>query len=122
MRPKNFSTRYYSSRQEKKVAKAIGGRQTANSGATQWSKGDVRTDDNLFLLECKTHTEFRENFTVKHEWIDKNREEAFQMGKRYSAIVLDFGDGENHYLIDQHLFLELLDYLREVNNDKNTGD
>lgn len=34
MRPKNFSTRYYSSRQEKKVAKAIGGKQTANSGAT----------------------------------------------------------------------------------------
>jgi len=117
MRPKNFSTRYYSSRQEKKVAKAIGGKQTANSGATTFSKGDVRTDDNLFLLECKTHTEFRENFTVKHEWIDKNREEAFQMGKRYSALVLDWGDGENHYLIDEHLFLELLDYLREVNNE-----
>ena len=121
-RPKNFSTRYYSSKQEKKVAKAIGGRQTANSGATAFSKGDVRTDDNLFLLECKTHTEFRENFTVKHEWIDKNREEAFQMGKRYSAIVLDWGDNENHYLISESLFLQLLDYLREVNNDKNTGD
>lgn len=116
MRPKNFhSTRYFSDKQEKKVAKAIGGRQTANSGATQWSKGDCVNE--LFLLECKTHTEFRENFTVKHEWIDKNREEAFQMGKRYSAIVLDWGDGENHYLIDQRLFLELLEYLRECNRD-----
>ena len=115
MRPKNFSTRYYSSKQEKKVAKAVGGKQTANSGATAFSKGDVRND--LFLLECKTHTEFRENFTVKHEWIDKNREEAFQMGKRYSAIVLDWGDGEQHYLIDQRLFLELLEHLREVNNE-----
>lgn len=38
MRPKNFSTRYYSNRQEKKVAKAIGGKQTANSGATAFSK------------------------------------------------------------------------------------
>lgn len=119
MRPKNFhSTRYFSDKQEKKVAKAIGGRQTANSGATQWSKGDCVND--LFLLECKTHTEFRENFTVKHEWIDKNREEAFQMGKRYSAIVLDWGDGENHYLIDQRLFLELLEHLREVNNEQNS--
>ena len=116
MRP----TRFYSDRQEKRIAKAVGGKQTANSGATKWSKGDVRND--LFLLEAKTHTEFREQFTIKHEWIDKNREEAFQMGKRYSALVLDFGDGENHYLIDQHLFLELLDYLREVNNDKNTGN
>ena len=117
MRPKNFSTRYYSSKQEKKVAKAVGGKQTANSGATAFSKGDVRTDDNLFLLECKTHTEFRENFTVKHEWIDKNREEAFQMGKRYSALVLDWGDGEQHYLIDQRLFLELLEHLREVSSE-----
>lgn len=114
-RPKNFSTRYYSSKQEKKVAKAVGGKQVANSGATAFSKGDVRND--LFLIEAKTHTEFRENFTVKHSWIEKNREEAFQMGKRYSALAIDFGDGEQHYLIDQRLFLELLEHLREVNNE-----
>lgn len=114
-RPKNFSTRYYSSKQEKAIAKAVGGKQTANSGATKFSKGDVRND--LFLLEAKTHTEFRNNFTIKHEWIDKNREEAFQMGKRYSALVLDWGDGENHYLIDERLFLELLEHLREVNKE-----
>lgn len=28
------ATRYYSKQQEKKVAKAVGGRRTANSGAT----------------------------------------------------------------------------------------
>lgn len=115
MRPKNFSTRYYSSKQEKKVAKAVGGKQTANSGATAFSKGDVRND--LFLIECKTHTEARQQFTIKKDWIDKNREEAFQMGKRYSALAIDFGDGEQHYLIDQRLFLELLEHLREVNNE-----
>lgn len=120
MRPKNFSTRYYSSRQEKKVAKAVSGKQTANSGATQWSKSDVRND--LFAIECKTHTELREQFTIKRDWILKNEEEAFQMGKRYSALALDFGDGENYFLINQRLFLELLEHLREVNNDKNTGD
>lgn len=111
MRP----TRFYSSRQEKKIAKAVGGKQVANSGATAFSKGDVRND--LFLLEAKTHTEFRENFTVKHGWIDKNREEAFQMGKRHSALVLDWGDGEQHYLISEKDFLEYLAYLREVNTD-----
>jgi hypothetical protein len=116
-RPRNFSTRYYSNKQEKAVAKAIGGKQTANSGATLWSKGDVRTDDNLFLLECKTHTEFKDSFSIKHSWIEKNREEAFQMGKRYSALVVDWGDGENHYLIDERLFLELLEYLRKVNKE-----
>ena len=30
----NRPTRFYSNKQEKKVAKAIGGKQTANSGAT----------------------------------------------------------------------------------------
>lgn len=115
MRPRNFhSTRYFSDKQEKAVAKAVKGKQTANSGATMFGgKGDVTND--LFLLECKTHTEYREQFTIHHDWIDKNREEAFQMGKRYSALVLDFGDHENHYLIDEHLFLELLGKLREDN-------
>lgn len=115
MRPSNFATRYYSNRQEKAVAKAVQGKQTANSGATAWSKGDVTND--IFLLECKTHTEFREQFTIKHDWIDKNREEAFQMGKRHSALVLDFGDLENHYLISERDFLFLLEKLREEEND-----
>lgn len=110
-------TRFYSKQQENKVAKAIGGKRTANSGATKWSKGDVRTDDNLFLIECKTHTELREQFTIKRDWILKNEEEAFQMGKRYSALAIDFGDGEQHYIISEKLFLELLEHLREVNNE-----
>ena len=106
-------TRFYSSRQEKKIAKVVQGKQVANSGATAFSKGDVRND--LFLLEAKTHTEFKDSFSIKHSWIEKNREEAFQMGKRYSALVIDWGDGENHYLISESLFLQLLDYLRECN-------
>ena len=107
MRP----TRFYSNQQEKRVAKAVSGKQTANSGATKWSKGDVRND--LFLIECKTHTEERQQFTIKKEWIDKNREEAFQMGKHHSALAIDFGDGENHYLISERDFLYLLEKMRE---------
>lgn len=106
-------TRFYSSRQEKKVAKAVQGKQVANSGAGLWGKGDVRTDD--WLLECKTHTEERQQFTIKKEWIEKNREEAFQMGKHHAALVIDFGDGVQHYLISERDFLELLEHLREVN-------
>jgi hypothetical protein len=106
-------TRFYSKQQEERIAKAINGKRVANSGATVWSKGDVRTKDDLFLIEAKTHTELREQFTIKRDWILKNEEEAFQMGKRYSALAIDFGDGENHYLISEKLFLELLNYLRE---------
>lgn len=111
MRPKNFNTRYYSNKQEKAVAKAIDGKRSANSGASLWQKSDVTND--LFAIECKTHTEFREQFTIKHDWIDKNKEEAFQMGKTHSAIAIDFGDGVNHYLISEKDFLYLLEKLRE---------
>ena len=103
----NRPTRFFSNRQEKRVAKAVKGKQTANSGATKFSKGDVVSDD--WLLECKTHTEPRESFTIKRDWIMKNREEAFQMGKHNSALVIDFGDGENHYLVDEKTFKRLLE-------------
>lgn len=104
-------TRYYSNRQEKLVAKRLGGRQVANSGAPKFVAGDVTTDK--FLLECKTHTEFKKSFTLKYEWFDKNKEEAFAMHKDYSAIVIDFGDGEQHYIIDEALFKVLLDCINK---------
>lgn len=100
-------TRFYSKQQEKRVAKAVGGKRVANSGATAFSKGDVRT--NSFLLECKTCVEPRKSFTLKKEWFDKNVEEAFAMHKDYSAVVFDFGDGENFYVIDERLFRKLVE-------------
>ena len=104
-------TRFYSKQQEKRVAKVTKGRVTANSGATAFSKGDVVLDD--WLLECKTHTEFRKSFTLQYEWFEKNKEEAFAMHKNYSALVIDFGDGEQHYIIDEKLFLLLLEFLEK---------
>ena len=49
------ATRYFSNKHEKSVAKAVGGKKTANSGATQFQKGDVYTDS--WLLECKVKNE-----------------------------------------------------------------
>ena len=37
MMQKGRPTRYYSSRQEKKIAKAVNGKKVANSGATKFS-------------------------------------------------------------------------------------
>ena len=109
----NRPTRFYSSKQEKQVAKAVGGKQTVNSGATAFSKGDVRTD--LFLLECKTCVKPQKSFTVQKEWFGKNQEEAVAMGRQFSAVVFDFGDGEQHYIIDEKLFKKLLNYLEDEN-------
>ena len=107
-------TRYYSKKQETAIAAATGGARTPNSGATAWSKGDVLTDQ--FLLEAKTKTTHSDTITIRKDWFQKNREEAAFMGKHYSALVFNFGPGEeNHYIIDEYLFLELLDYLKDKN-------
>ena len=58
-------TRFFSSRQEKTVAKSLGGRPTANSGATRFGGGDVTTEN--VLLECKTCTKEQKSFTIKKE-------------------------------------------------------
>ena len=110
-------TRFYSAAQEKRVAKAVGGKKTANSGATMFSKGDVTTEN--WLIECKTCTEPRKSFTLQKEWFDKNEEEAFAMHKDYSAVVFDFGDGVDRYIIDQRLFQKLQEYLE--NEENNNG-
>lgn len=99
-------TRFYSKKQENHIAKAVGGKRTANSGASAFQKGDVTTDD--WLFEAKTCTTLKKSFSIKREWIEKNREEAFAMGKHHNALVVDFGDGEQFYLVDEKTFLELL--------------
>ena len=97
------STRYYSTRQEKAIAKAINGRQTANSGATMFGAGDVITD--LWLIEAKTKTSECKSFAIKKDWLEKNKNEAFALRKRYNALCFDFGDNkQRYYVIDERTF------------------
>ena len=118
---KKNNTRYFSNKQEKHVAKAVGGKQTANSGATMFSKGDVALND--WLLECKTKTSPSQSISLKKEWLEKNEEEAFSMNKHHSALVFNFGDlhnAQNYYIINEQEFkrfleLEANDY--ETNTD-----
>ena len=106
-------TRFYSDRQEKHIAKVTHGKQTANSGATAFSKGDVRTEQ--FLIEAKTCVSEKQSFSIKKEWLLKNEEERFAMGKDYSALAFNFGDDENYYIISEKLFIKLLNFLKEEN-------
>lgn len=114
MRPKRLATRYYSNKQEKHIAKVTQGKQVANSGATPFSKGDVRTDQ--FLIEAKTCTTEKQSFSIKKEWLEKNEEERFAMGKDYSALAFNFGDDINYYVISEKLFVKLVNYLKEEEN------
>ena len=110
-------TRHYSKKQEVSVAESVGGTRTANSGATMFGgKSDVNIK-NLFNIECKTKTTSSASITIKKDWITKNKREALFDGSLYSAIAFNFGpDEENHYIIDELLFKDLVDYLKKKHN------
>ena len=109
-------TRYYSAKQEKTVSKAVAGKVQKNSGATDFAKGDVVTSGkNSFLLECKTKTTPSESISIKKEWFEKNKQECLLTGTPHQAVVFNFGpDQENHYIIDEYLFLELINHLKTL--------
>ena len=45
--------------------------------------------------------------TVKREWVDKAREQAYQMRKPYYMIALSFGDDKDYFLLDQQILEDL---------------
>ncbi len=102
-------TRWYSNKQEKQVAKVVQGTQVSNSGANDFKKGDVTTDS--WLIECKTTTTVKKSFSIKQEWLDKNKEEAFAMNKEYNALAFDFGTGNNYYIVDERTFIRMKEAL-----------
>jgi hypothetical protein len=116
---KPLPTRSYSSEQEKAVSKAVGGKVQKNSGATDFAKGDVVTSGkNSFLLECKTKTTPSASISIQKSWFEKNKQECLLTGTPHQAVVFNFGpDEENHYIIDEYLFLELLNHLNTLEED-----
>ena len=58
----------------------------------------------------------KQSMSIKRDWIDKIKEEAFAMGKPYWALVFSFGgldNPENFYIINESLFKLLQTYLEE---------
>ena len=110
-------TRFYSKKQENNVANATGGATVKNSGATMWQKGDVDVKDVSMLIECKTCVEPKKSFSIKKEWITKNRDECHFMRKEYSVISFNFGDNENYYILEEKDFKLFLEFLRGQEHD-----
>ena len=101
-------TRYYSSQQEKTVAKSLGGKRQPNSGATMFAKGDVVADS--WLIECKTRTQPSDSISIKKSWIEKNSVEALFLSKPFNAIAFNFGPNEeNYYIIDEDMMKFLME-------------
>lgn len=109
------STRYYSNIQEQKVAALLGGYQTSNSGASNFSKGDVICKEASLLVECKTCTANKDSFSIKKEWISKNKQEAKMSHLTNSIIAFNFGPDskQNYFVIDEELAKYLIDKIKE---------
>lgn len=113
-----MNTRKFSKAQESRVAKNLKGKKQANSGATPFFKGDVVTDD--FCIECKTAVTEKQSMSIKADWIEKLKEEAFAMNKPYWAVAFNFGglnNKENFYIINEQLFKELVEHIIERGNE-----
>ena len=107
------STRDASKRQEKAIAKSIGGRRTPNSGATSFDKSDIYVGSE-WSIEAKTCMTPKSSFSIKRDWLIKMKEEQFACNKSYSALCFDFGDeGSRYYIIDEQTFKQVMELMKE---------
>lgn len=113
--PKNKeSTRFFSTQQENAVAQALGGRRTPNSGASTFAAGDIVQEDASMLIECKTLMSDKDSFSIKKDWIEKNKMEAFEMRLDNHCIAFNFGPNQpNYYVIDELTMKFLIEKLIE---------
>lgn len=112
------STRAKSSQQEKRIAKAMGGKQVIGSGSTPFLKGDVIVDQ--LFIEAKTKMVPSQQITVKKEWLIKAKEQALSTRKRDYAVAISFGDPKEYYIIEDTLMEELFksrEALRRVSEE-----
>lgn len=108
------TSRDFSSRQEKHIAKVTGGQVTPNSGGTRFGGGDVLTDK--FFIEAKTPMKEQTSFTIKAEWLSKMREQAFEQGKPEAVLAFRFDPDYqfDYYVLTERQFLDYLQW-REAN-------
>lgn len=107
-------TRWYSDNHEKSICKALGAQQQVNSGATKFSKGDVVKRSASLLVEAKCSMSKKSSFSIKEEWLEKNKIEAFQMDLFNTALCFNFEPGgKNYYIIDEKTMKFLVDKLEQ---------
>ena len=103
-----MTTRDYSDKQEKHIAKVTGGKVQSNSGGTKFGGGDVHTDK--FFIEAKTPAIERKSFTIMKDWLEKMKEQAFEQGKEEAVLAFRFDPNTDIdlYVLSQRQFLEYL--------------
>lgn len=89
----------FARKHEEGIAREMRIKPQVNSGAIAGRKGDVYGPD--LLVEDKIFFSQRKTFSIQRKWVEKIREEAFTMGKRFWALFLH--GGGNIYDTDDDL-------------------
>lgn len=80
--------------QEDRIANRLGGKRVRGSGASMYSKGDVRDvslSGNDFLVECKQTD--KASISIKWDWLRKISKEAMAVGKN-PALTIEIKGGK----------------------------
>ena len=97
-----------SRKHENRLAKKIGGKRTAASGAYWSRKGDVRSDD--LLIEHKYTG--KKQTTIKSDVLKKIMREAILDGR--TPVLGIHLDGEDYVILTEHDFIEMREKLRNA--------
>ena len=97
-----------SQKHEKRLAKKIGGKTNAASGAFWSHKGDVRSSD--LLIEHKYTG--KKQTTIKSEVLKKIMREAILDGR--TPVLGIHLDGEDYVILTEHDFIEMREKLRNA--------
>lgn len=96
------------------MAKLLDCHRQSNSGSGNFNKGDLINKDASLLVECKTVTSDKESFSIKKEWLEKNRQEAFEQGLENYCLAFNFGpDQPNYFIINEKLMKYLVEKIEE---------
>lgn len=113
------ATRFASGIQENRIAKKFNGKVSSNSGASAFSGGDVYVEDASLCIECKTCMKPAKSFSIKKDWIEKNKQEAFVHRFENNCIAFNFNyeDKKDYYVIDDKLMGFLIESLEKYYNE-----
>ncbi len=84
---KNESQRTKSDKRVTRIAKKYGAKPVANSGATPWSKGDIKTDTDMIEHKMTRNKSYKLNKLD----LEKLYSDAIKEGKN-PIFMIDFGD------------------------------
>lgn len=106
------TTKYLSNKQEKRVAKDIGGRVVIASGSLWFASSDCRSED--YLIECKTTQ--KNSYRLTAETWEKITAEAINDGLRVPIMCIEVSGSmkavvdKSHFSDEPH-FQEIVEHL-----------